>query len=246
MKKTVLSMLIFIAAALHAAEMGKFDPDSKNWKVGGDHFSCTFFQGCLYPAWFRSPAGAEFPFFVFDDVFTVDGETYLLREERWAEHKIVKNTADQFVIECTGNFCTGKPPQNTPCKEILTTYRYTLRKDSPVMKIEILMEKEKTVPVNLSLMRLRWRFLPFSEMKQADGTRYNLRQRPAGYDCGRIVLLHPAMNLAPGFSKTRVSWLNRENGFLYVTDRDADVAWQANQKTFRHSTQISFEKEDGK
>lgn len=243
MKKVLVLLSVLVLYSVWAGPMGKFDPDAKNWNVKGDCYSCTFFQGCMYPVWFKSPKGAEFPFFVMNDYFTVGTKTYKMIEERWAKFEVKENSEDRFVIVCKGWFCHGLAPVNKPYKDVNVSYKYTLERRSPVMKIDIQITKNKNEDIKFNLIRPRWRFLPFDKLKCFNNEIIDLKKRftkPDFFTCEGAELASPALTLVFPRGKKKVIWENRENGFLTVADLDAAIISTAAQKQIQYSTYFTW------
>lgn len=243
MKKFVLLLVFGMIFQLSAANLGKFDKEAQSWHVSNGKFSCTFFEGCMYPAWFSDAGKREFPFFVMDDFLTVNGGKYKLIEERWAEFDVKENSSSRFVIAINGQFCNGLPPFNTPYKNIDICYQYTIERNSDIVKIDITAQKKKNEDVRFYFVRPRWRFLPFRLLKTADGSNIALEQRfkkQKEFECDSVVLLHDSMPLKFSTGKQIVKWENRENGFLTVAEKAGEIFSPANNRKVTFSTTLQF------
>ena len=243
MKIASLCFFLFSWSAVCAASpMGVYDPDAKNWNVSGAHFQCTFFHGCMYPVWFRSPGQQEYPFFLFTDSFSDGKKTYRIEEERWAEATVVENTETRFIIELKGNFCDGLPPHNTPCKEVTAVYRYTLERNVPDLRISCTFSKTAERSYEMALSRLRWRFLPFEKFAGKDGV-IALRERfkrPGELKTAGGTLLSPVMNLTLLTDSVLLRWENLQNGFFHLADGNGVLRWGAGEKILRYSVTMRF------
>jgi hypothetical protein len=244
MKKILLMFILAALWHLHAEPLGKFDNDAQIWRVSNGKFKCTFFQGCMYPAWFTNSKDAEFPFFVLNDFFIVNNVKYYLTEERWAEFDIKENSSKRFVIAIKGNFCHGLAPFNKPYKNVNLTYLYTIEKNSGKMQIDITVDKQKAEDIKFYFIRPRWRFLPFTELKYADGKIISLSQRfNTGKQFTAVNSSLQNQHLRMTFSKNtqNVQYENRENGFLTVAEKNGEIFSPASEKKLQFSTALYFE-----
>lgn len=242
MKKIVLFFALALAVQLAAAPLGKFDSEAQIWKVANGKFSCTFFEGCMYPAWVADMRKNEFPFFVFDDILNVNGKTFKLIEERWAEFEVKENSSKRFIIAVKGNFCNGLPPVNTAYKDINICYTYTIERNSDEIKIDITAEKKKAEQVKFSFVRPRWRFLPFKNLS-SDGKLIDLKERfkkQKRFEVRSASLIHDNFILSFGGKKQIVSWENRENGFITVAEKAGEIISPANERKVTFSTVLKF------
>ena len=244
MKKILLLFILAAVCQLHAEPLGKFDNEAQIWRVSNGKFKCTFFQGCMYPAWFANSRNKEFPFFVLNDFFIVNNTKYYLTEERWAEFEVKENSSRRFIIAVKGNFCHGLAPFNKPYKDVNLTYLYTIKKKSGKIQIDITVDKQKAEDIKFYFIRPRWRFLPFTELKHSDGKIISLVQQfKTAKQFNAVTSSLQNQNLRMIFSSNAqtVQYENRENGFLTVSEKKGEIFSPASEKNFKFSTSLYFE-----
>lgn len=252
MKNTVYSKyrLLFLCFFLliwniQAGVMGNYDKDSGIWSVDTGIYQCKFFPGCMYPVWFKDKQDRKFPFFIFSDRIRDQKELYHLSEERWAELKILKNTDSEFIAELRGNFChnAGKPAVNVPFAGIGAVYKYTLKKNDPLLKIKITLTKKEKKTYDLNLIRLRWRFMPFHTFRTARKDivlneffkQKNILNSDSGFLIGSGVMMKITT------PEVRVFRMDFQNGFLFMQDAALHCKWPADQSVFRGESGLIFQ-----
>ncbi len=232
--------LLLLACMSALADLGRYDSATKHWEVDTGVLKCTFFQGCMFPVWFKGADNAEFPFFVFADNIVHDKMTAYLREERWATFRVLENNALRFIIECQGNFCYGKSPFNKPDDNVEAIYRYELERGSGEIGTTVLLRKKSGITYDVELCSLRWRYLPFErygELNLKTVLQYNedLRQEPAR-------LHHSSMDLRLGDHPVLLRREPAENTFLYLKDATGRQKWSADSTELRFETRLCFDK----
>ena len=232
--------MLLLACLSALANLGRYDSATKHWEVDTGVLKCTFFQGCMFPVWFKGADDAEFPFFVFADNIVHDKMTAYLREERWATFRVIENNALRFIIECQGNFCYGKSPFNKPDDNVEAIYRYELERGSGEIDITVLLRKKSGITYDVELCSLRWRYLPFErygEVELKTALRYNedLKQEPAH-------LHHSSMDLRLGDHPVFFRREPAENTFLYLKDATGQQKWSADSTELRFETRLCFDK----
>jgi len=159
MKKFLL-LLSFAVFLLHGAEMGRFDKISGNFAVTTDFWTCSFLEGSLFPGEFTFPDGTTPGSIIFDPAATDGkGRTFFLREERWAETKILRNDGEALVIERRGCFWRNVSPLISRFDGVEAVCRYEFSRKSPavVMKFTFLKKADIFCTVN-RCFALSWYF----------------------------------------------------------------------------------------
>ena len=244
--KTVLTCLL-LACVSAMAELGRYDVATKHWEVDTGVLKCTFFQGCMYPVWFKGADDAKFPFFVFADTIVHDRTPAYLREERWATFRVVENNALRFIMECQGNFCYGTAPFNKPDENVEAVYRYAFERGSGEVGLMVRLRKNEGIAYDVQLCSLRWRYLPFErygelELKNALKFSEDSKQEPAR-------LCHSSMDFWLGEHPVVLRREPAENTFFYLKDATGRQSWPATSTELRFETRLCFgksEKEVGK
>ena len=140
--------------------MGKLNSETGCISVTCDGYSCTFFEGHMFPVRFRTPTGECFPSLTFNDKAreTEKEIQYVLGEDRWAEFRIVENSDDCFVIDCLGSYCRiDSRPFVLALQGVQVAYRYSLRKSSKSIKIDISLKGSHKPPLDISFLNPAWR-----------------------------------------------------------------------------------------
>ncbi len=137
----------FGAAASPAAEpMGTLDAKTGNILVKADNYQCTFFNNHMFPVWFKRPDGTDYPrvLYFHDRAYETTGKKrmFYLYRDLWAERKILKNTADTFVVEMRGVFTNHFGDTVAP-DGLGAIYRYELRRNSPGIRIKATVIRRK-------------------------------------------------------------------------------------------------------
>ena len=238
MKNILACFLLTCLAAL--AELGRYDAPTKHWEVDTGTLKCTFFQGCMFPVWFKDADNADFPFFVFADSIVHDKTPAYLREERWATFRVVENNALRFIMECQGNFCYGTAPFNKPDENVEAIYRYEFERDSGEVGLMVRLRKKEGVAYEVQLCSLRWRYLPFERygelvLKNALKFSEDLKQEPD-------LLRHPSMDLRLSDHPVVLRREPAENTFFYLKDATGRQTWPANSTELRFETRLCFGK----
>ena len=145
MKKFLL-LLSFTVFLLHGAEMGRFDPVSGNFLVTTDFWRCSFLQGSLFPGEFTFPDGMTPGSIIFDAAATDGaGRTFFLREERWAETKILRNDGESLVIERSGCFWRNVSPLINRLDGVEAVCRYEFSRKSPAVVMKFTFRKKADI-----------------------------------------------------------------------------------------------------
>ncbi len=229
MKKlyTTLLLAAFLLTAdyLNAAPMAVHNQTVDCYAVTTQYYRCTFYVGCMYPVWFRSADGkAEFPRgFLLDWVKKADApdtELYYLRNDQYAEVKIIENSEKSLIVECTGKFC--KDIYRFP--GVTAYYRWTLKKNSPEILLEGELRFDENVPRQMVLTMLgsmAFNKQPFAQVKVGNAPWKNFRtanKAPESFVSPHGVMLKTANNLVMGVSGNACAWNNSFNRFYtYVS-----------------------------
>ena len=235
-----LFVLMCLPCLFAMADLGRFDGETKHWLVDTGVLKCTFFQGCMYPVWFKGASDEEFPFFVLGDRIVHNKRAAYLREERWATFRVVENNSLRFIIECVGNFCYGQSPTNLPDTNVEATYRYEFARGSGEVGMRVTLRKRIEEVFEVELCVLRWRYLPFErfgELELKEGMPFG-ENRPHG--AGR--LRHAGMELWLGDHKVVLRREPDENTFFYLKDAEGVQSWPANSNELVFETRLCFGK----
>ena len=158
MKKFLAFLLLSIGCViLSAGPLGVRQERTNYLVVTNDCFSCTFFPKHMFPVWFKTPDGREFPQIVrFLDRAVIGGTAYWLYTDLWAEQEVVTNTEDEFVIRCSGVYCHVEGDKVAP-GELRAVYTYTIKKNSPVIKITAdITRKDKSKKIRIVFLQPAW------------------------------------------------------------------------------------------
>lgn len=232
-------LMVWLTGAFVWADLGRYDQDTKHWEVDTGALRCTFFQGCMFPVWFKNAQGESFPFFIFRDCLQQGDKTAYLDEERWATFRVVENSSLRFIIECQGQFCFGLSPYNRPDERVEATYRYELTRGQSVVKVDVSLRKKEMVDFKVELGSLRWRYLPFATCGEV-----NLKDLRFMQDvkAPSARLCHPAMDLWLGEHQVILRRTPQENTFLFVKDAEGVKNWPAAESELHFSTVLCFGK----
>ncbi len=144
---TVISALLLLTGVLSAAPMAAYNAKCDWYDVKTEYYRCTFYNCCMYPVWFTSADGkVEFPRgFMLDWIKKADApdtELHYLRYDHHAEVKVIENSDNTLIVECTGKFCKGiyRFPGVT------ARYRWTLQKNSPVITLNASISFDENAP----------------------------------------------------------------------------------------------------
>ncbi|MBP5530918.1 MAG: hypothetical protein J6Y54_02665 [Lentisphaeria bacterium] len=159
MKKAVLLLALAFAfcSGLAAAEkLSERKPLTNYLVVTNLHFRCTFFPGHMFPVWFETPEGKKFPPVARFLDRAVFGKTpYFLYADLWAGQEILTDTAEEFSIRCTGVYCHVHGDRTAPGK-LRAAYTYTIRRDSPVMRVDAEIERDADDEMLLYFLHPAW------------------------------------------------------------------------------------------
>ena len=158
MKRSLPLFLIFASCVMvNAAPLGVRQEKTDYMVVTNNYFSCTFFPKHMFPVWFKTPDGREFPPIVrFLDRAVIGGTAYWLYTDLWAEQEVVTNTDDEFVIKCSGVYCHVEGDKVAP-GNLRAVYTYTIKKNSPVIKITAdITRKDKSKKIRIVFLQPAW------------------------------------------------------------------------------------------
>lgn len=158
--KRFLLLLGFTVSLLHGAEMGRLDPVSGNFLVTTDHWRCTFLQGSLFPGEFVFSDGTAPGSFIFDPAATDGkGRTFFLRQERWAETKILRNDENVCVIERSGGFWRNVSPLIARLDGVEAVCRCEFSRKSPAVVMKFTFRKKADISCTVNrCFALSWYF----------------------------------------------------------------------------------------
>lgn len=157
MKNCWLWLLLSFTCVLCAKEpMGKTLLETGYIEVRNDHFVCTFFPRHMFPVWFKTPDGVPFPEIVrFLDRAVIGKTAYWLYTDLWAEQTVLNNTAQEFSIRCSGVYCHIEGDKVAP-GGLRAVYTYTIRRDSPTIKVVADIRREGGEEMNLVFLQPAW------------------------------------------------------------------------------------------
>ena len=144
MMKKLFSILLLAACLGVFADGGMSErkPLTNYLVVTNKYFRCTFFPGHMFPVWFETPQGKKFPPVVrFLDRVVVNKTSYWLYADLWAEQEVITDTPEVFSIRCSGVYCHVHGDKTAP-GNVRAVYTYTIRRDSPVMRVDATIERD--------------------------------------------------------------------------------------------------------
>ena len=158
MMKKILSMMLIAAslAAFAGKTMSERTPRTNYLVVTNKHFRGTFFPGHMFPVWFETPEGKKFPPVVrFLDRVVCNKISYWLYADLWAEQEVLVDTEEEFSIRCTGVYCHVHGDKTAP-GNVRAVYTYTIRRDSPVMRVDAAIERDADDEIEVHFLRPAW------------------------------------------------------------------------------------------
>ena len=157
MKRWLVGLLLAAAVNVFAAgPMGVRQERTNYMVVANGRFECTFFPRHMFPVWFKTPAGREYPEIVrFLDRAKIGDTVYWLYTDLWAEQEILENTADKFVIRCSGVYCHIHGDKVAPGR-LRATYTYTIRRNSPEVEIAAEILRDDDAKVHIFFLEPAW------------------------------------------------------------------------------------------
>ena len=88
-KKLLLAILPGLIFVVQGGNIGTFDRNRATWLVDTGKIKCEFLEGCMFPSAFQKD-GRYYPnFSLLDELQTPSGK-YYLKDERWADIKIIE------------------------------------------------------------------------------------------------------------------------------------------------------------
>ena len=156
--KKLLSILLAAAsvAAFAAEKMSERQPGTNFLVVTNRHFRCTFFPRHMFPVWFETPEGKKFPPVVrFLDRVVRNKIPYWLYADLWAEQQVLVDTPEVFSIRCSGVYCHVHGDKTAP-GNVRAVYTYTIRRDSPVMRVDAVIERDADDEIEVHFLRPAW------------------------------------------------------------------------------------------
>ena len=176
MKKFLSILLIAASAALFAeGGMSERKPLTGHLVVTNRHFRCTFFPGHMFPVWFETPDGRKFPPVVrFLDRVVCGRTSYWLYADLWAEQEVVTDTPEEFSIRCSGVYCHVHGDRTAP-GNVRAVYTWTIRRDSPVMRVDAVIERDADDVIEVHFLRPAWSMLEDFDAILRNGKRVTLQ-----------------------------------------------------------------------
>ncbi len=160
MKKLLVFLPILTwCIILSAGPLGVRQEKTDYMVVTNNYFSCTFFPKHMFPVWFKTPDGREFPPIVrFLDHAVISGKAYWLYTDLWAEQEVVTDTPEVFSIRCSGVYCHVHGDKVAP-GNAKAIYTYTIRRDSPVMRVDAVIERDTDDEMLVLFLHPAWSML---------------------------------------------------------------------------------------
>ena len=228
--KKFLFLLSFALFLLNGAEMGRLDPVSGNFLVTTDHWRCSFLQGSLFPGEFVFPDGTTPGSFIFDPAATDGkGRTYLLRQERWADTKILRNDGENLDDERSGCFWRNVSPLIARLDGVEAVCRYEFARKSPAVAMKFTFRKKAGVSCTVNrCFALSWYFEQPFDAVVARGRRESFvlggKKPPRTWDVpNEIALENPAFRVT--LKAKRVIASLRRKGSPFPCSLDGGL-WQ--------------------
>ena len=162
-KKLLLVISFGIVFAVYGGNIGTFDPNRDTWLVDTGKIKCEFLEGCMYPSAFQKE-GYYYPDFSLLDELQTPAGKYYLKDERWADIKIIENTPDVFKVECRGKFGLNAPPRYRICKNSDAVYCYTFYRNSGRVEMKAKVSVNDNSTVKYTLLHAGWLYHGFSDL----------------------------------------------------------------------------------
>ena len=164
MKKKILSVLLMVICSLvFSQNIGTFDKNRNTWIVDTGKIKCEFLEGCMYPSAFQKN-GQYYPNFSLLDELQTPERKYYLKDERWANIKIIENTPDVFKVECHGRFGLNAAPRYMIYKKSDAVYCYTFHKNSGRVEMQAKVSVNDSVSVKYQLLCAGWLYNEFTDL----------------------------------------------------------------------------------
>lgn len=156
-------IIIFAIKLFAQANIGTFDKDRDTWVVNTKKIKCEFIEGAMFPTSFQKGNNYYPNFSLLDEIITPSGK-YYLKEERWAIHKVLKNTPEIFQISCQGKFGINKSVRYQKYKDSNAVYTYTFYKNSGLVSLtcEILFTGKN--PIKYHILHPGWLYQNFDKV----------------------------------------------------------------------------------
>lgn len=217
---TVGLMLIWAVPFNAAENMAVMNERGRWYDVQSDYYRCTFYEGCMYPVWFYSADGkVEYPRgFLLDWIKqsnAPDIQIHYLRKDHFAEVKIIENTCDKLIVECTGKFCNN----TVRFPGVTAIYRYTLKRNSPEIILDgtiVNLEPEKTLNCRIYLGVMAFNKQPFSSIEVSEQTPEPFRvagKAPQSFKSATSLKLITGDGLVLGVNGPAEAWNNSLNRY---------------------------------
>ena len=243
MGKNFVIAILFACVLLDAAPMAVHNPKCDWHDVKTDFYQCTFYNGCMFPVWFKSADGKmEFPrHFLLDWIKFADApdtELHYLHEDRFATVAVLENTDDTLVVECKGKFCKGV--KSFP--GVTATYRWTLKRHSPEINLDAQIAYDDNAPRRLCLTMtgsMAFRNMPFDKVQIAQNAPKPFRtpgKAPEVFVSRNGLALLTADGLRFGVSTPAVAWNNSHNRFFTYISQEMPI----NERTWNGGKPFSF------
>lgn len=158
------TLIIIFAIKLFAqANIGTFDKDRDTWVVNTQKIKCEFIEGAMFPTSFQKGNNYYPNFSLLDELITPSGK-YYLKEERWAKHKILKNSPEIFQISCQGKFGINKSARYQIYKDSDAIYTYTFYKNSGLVSLSCQIFITGKIPVKYHILHPGWLYQNFDKI----------------------------------------------------------------------------------
>ena len=162
-KKLLLAILPGLIFVVQGGNIGTFDRNRATWLVDTGKIKCEFLEGCMFPSAFQKD-GRYYPnFSLLDELQTPSGK-YYLKDERWADIKIVENTSDVFKVECHGKFGLNASPCYRIYKNSDAVYCYTFYRNSGRIEMKAKVSINDKNMVKYTLLHAGWLYHEFTDL----------------------------------------------------------------------------------
>ena len=218
-KLAFISLFMICTALFCSANIGTFDKDRDTWLIDTGKIKCEFLEGCMFPVFFQKN-GQFYPnFSLLDELQTSSGK-YYLKEERWANIKIIENTPEVFKAECRGRFGRNGSPRYRIYKASDAVYRYTFRKNSGKVEMSAEVTIKDKAPVKYMLFHAGWLYHEFPQIIINGQAVRTVRGRRIVFPDSGAVLKNAMGSIAlPGDAEFNISYKRYDknsNLFQYI------------------------------
>ncbi len=214
MKKIIL-MLCFCSIAVQAAVMGTVDRISKTLTVRNDFWQCSFIEGSMFPSDFVFKNGKKPGIILFRDTAQSGKTVYSLHEERHSVCRILKNTANELIVEFEGGFWRNQNPVISPLKDLKVICRYEFKRDSDIVKMHIKYVKKSAENIKINdIFDMNWYYENPFDAVSIDGRKIDFKkaQKPLNPFSGKAYIVFENRDCFIKYSAANVRFLYARRG----------------------------------